>query len=60
VEHPVIGKIEVPFRLWNMSEAPAKYRRPAPLLGQHNAEVYKEVMDYAERDLTPLRELGVI
>ena len=59
VEHPVIGKIKVPFRLFNMSEAPARYRFPAPLLGQHNAEVYKEVLGYAERELAPLRELGV-
>jgi len=59
VEHPVIGRIKVPFRLWNMSEAAARYRSPAPLLGQHNAEVYKEVLGYAERELAPLRTLGV-
>ena len=39
VDHPVIGKIRVPFRLWNMSAGAATYRRPAPLLGQHNADV---------------------
>jgi len=44
VEHPVIGKIKVPFRLWNMTEVPARYRRPAPLLGQHNAEVYTQIL----------------
>jgi crotonobetainyl-CoA:carnitine CoA-transferase CaiB-like acyl-CoA transferase len=42
VEHPVIGTIRVPFRLWNMTEIPARYRRPAPLLGQHNVEVFAE------------------
>ena len=42
VDHPVIGKLRVPFRLWNMSAGPATYRRPAPLLGQHNAEVFAE------------------
>jgi crotonobetainyl-CoA:carnitine CoA-transferase CaiB-like acyl-CoA transferase len=40
VDHPVIGRIKVPFRLWSMPDAPAVYRRAAPLLGQHNAEVY--------------------
>jgi crotonobetainyl-CoA:carnitine CoA-transferase CaiB-like acyl-CoA transferase len=39
VDHPVIGRIKVPFRLWSMPDAPAVYRRPAPLLGQHNNEV---------------------
>lgn len=39
VDHPVIGRIRVPFRLWSMPDAPVTYRRPAPLLGQHNAEI---------------------
>ena len=42
VDHPVIGRIRVPFRLWNMSASAAAYRRPAPLLGQHNAEVFAQ------------------
>ena len=60
VEHPVIGKINVPFRLWNMTEIPARYRRPAPTLGQHNAEVYGRLLGYAEEEVTALREAGVI
>lgn len=40
VEHPVIGRIKVPFRLFNLTGTPAQYRRCAPLLGEHNAEVY--------------------
>ena len=60
VEHPVIGKIKVPFRLWNMTEPPAQYRRPAPLLGQHNAEVYTQILGYTEEEVARLREAGVI
>ena len=41
VDHPVIGRVRVPFRLSNMSLTPARYRSPAPLLGQHNAEVFR-------------------
>ncbi len=48
IEHPVIGKIKVPFRLWNMTETPARYRRSAPLLGEHNAEILAEI-DAEER-----------
>lgn len=44
VEHPVIGRIRVPFRLWNMTAGAARCRRPAPLLGQHNAEVYADLL----------------
>ena len=60
VEHPVIGTIKVPFRLWNMTETPAQYRRPAPLLGQHNAEVYTQILGYTEEEVTRLQEAGVI
>ncbi len=48
IEHPVIGTIKVPFRLWNMTETPARYRRSAPLLGEHNAEILAEI-DAEER-----------
>ena len=60
VEHPVIGKLKVPFGLWSMSEAGARYRRPSPLLGQHNQEVYAELLGYTTEDLERLRERGVI
>ncbi len=43
VDHPVIGKVRVPFRMWNMSAGGAVYRRPAPLLGQHNAEILEQL-----------------
>jgi crotonobetainyl-CoA:carnitine CoA-transferase CaiB-like acyl-CoA transferase len=59
VDHPVIGRIKVPFRLWSMPEAPAVYRRPAPLLGEHNAEVYRELGVDADR-LQTLTARGVI
>ena len=55
IDHPVIGRIRVPFRLWNMSASPARCRMPAPLLGQHNAEVYGSLTGCTERDLGELR-----
>ncbi|MBI4310137.1 MAG: CoA transferase [Chloroflexi bacterium] len=60
VDHPVIGKIRVPFRLFNMSETPSQYKMPAPLLGQHNEEVYTKLLRYTKDDLVKLRELNVI
>jgi crotonobetainyl-CoA:carnitine CoA-transferase CaiB-like acyl-CoA transferase len=59
VEHPVIGRVRVPFRLWNMSLGAASCRRPAPLLGQHNAEVLTEA-GYAEAEIGRLRDRGII
>ncbi|UPJ79327.1 CoA transferase [Bradyrhizobium sp. 183] len=59
VEHPVIGKMRVPFRLWNMSEGGASYRTPAPLLGQHTAEVLGEA-GCAAQEIVDLRARGVV
>ncbi len=59
VEHPVIGRIRIPFRLWNMSASPAACRRPAPLLGQHNADVFAG-LGYTEAEIGALRARGVI
>jgi crotonobetainyl-CoA:carnitine CoA-transferase CaiB-like acyl-CoA transferase len=60
VDHPVIGRIRVPFRLWSMPDAPATYRRPAPLLGQHNGEVYRELLGLDDDRLQALATRGVI
>jgi crotonobetainyl-CoA:carnitine CoA-transferase CaiB-like acyl-CoA transferase len=59
VEHPVIGRIRVPFRLWNMSAAGPSCRRPAPLLGQHTAEVLTE-LGCSTAEIATLHDRGVI
>ena len=60
VDHPVVGKIRVPFRLFNMMETPAQYRMPAPLLGQHNEEVFTHLLSYSGEDLLKLRQMDVV
>ena len=60
VDHPVIGCIKVPFRLWSMPDAPAVYRRPAPLLGQHNFEVFSEMLGLDTDRMVALVAKGVI
>lgn len=60
VDHPVIGVVKVPFRLWSMPDAPAVYRRPAPLLGQHNFEVFGELLGLDTDRMVALAAKGVI
>jgi crotonobetainyl-CoA:carnitine CoA-transferase CaiB-like acyl-CoA transferase len=60
VDHPVIGRIRVPFRMWGMSDSAATYRTPAPLLGQHNDEVYREELGLDAARLKTLQANGVI
>ncbi len=59
-EHPVAGRAEYPGMAPRLSEGDFQIRMPAPLLGQHNAEVYCEELGYTPGDLVSLRALGVI
>ncbi|MFC2060289.1 CaiB/BaiF CoA transferase family protein [Chloroflexota bacterium] len=60
IEHPVIGKyryLESPYKL---SETPCQIRRSAPLLGQHNEEIYCQEIGYSKEELMRLKTEGVI
>ena len=46
-----------PFRL---SDAPRQEDRPAPRLGQHNGEVFSDILGISDQELAELREQGVI
>ncbi len=59
VAHPALGKTTVPGRPLVLGESPWRLRRPAPLLGEHNAEVLGE-LGYLEGDLLKMSEAGVI
>ncbi len=59
IDHSMTGKIKYPGRPFVMEETPWVLRRPAPLLGQHNAEVYSE-LGYSKEDLVMLRESQII
>jgi len=60
IEHPVAGKLTYPGALVKMSEAGYANRKPAPLLGQHNKEIYCELLGYSLQDLDILRMRGII
>ena len=49
VEHPVAGATRVLGVPMKLSETPGGIRRPAPMLGQHTAEVLAEL---ARKDQT--------
>lgn len=60
IEHPRTGKLTYPGAPFKMSEAGYAIRRPAPLLGEHNGEIYCELLGYSQHDLTTLRRCDVI
>ncbi len=60
VAHPATGPETQPGAAFHMGEGDWKPPEPAPLLGQHNAEVYHERFGFTEEQLTRLRADGVI
>ena len=60
IEHPETGKIKYPGVPYRFSETTCSVEYPAPLLGQHNEEVYCHHLNYAKQDLVKLREAGII
>jgi formyl-CoA transferase len=59
VEHPVRGKLSIPGSPIRLEDSPLK-ATSAPLLGQHNDEVYKEMLGLDAQELNELRREGVI
>jgi crotonobetainyl-CoA:carnitine CoA-transferase CaiB-like acyl-CoA transferase len=60
VEHPVMGKVTMPGAPFKMMETPWQLRNRAPLLGEHNEEVYCHQLGYSKDNMVKLREGGII
>ena len=60
IDHPVIGKAKYPGAPYKLSETPWQIKTAAPLLGEHNEEIYCGRLGYGEKDLIRLRQSGVI
>ena len=60
IEHPEAGKLKYPSAPYQLSRTPWQARRPAPLLGQHNEEVFCNRFGYTKQDLVKFKEAGVI
>jgi len=59
LEHPRRGKYPMPANPVRMSASPTEVVR-APLLGEHNAEIYGRLLGYGDKELEQLRKEGVI
>ena len=60
MDQPGIGEITVTNNPVKLSDTKAAIRRPAPLLGQHNLEVYGELLGYDQQKLEELAAQGII
>ena len=60
VDDPVLGRIDVVNSSIKYANSEARVRGPAPMLGEHNAEVLAEVLGYSKERIAALREKGVL
>ncbi|MGB2856619.1 MAG: CoA transferase [Dehalococcoidia bacterium] len=59
IEHPSAGKLTYPGAPFRLSETPWHAGR-APLLGEHNEEIYCGRLGYSQEHLLKLRDEGVV
>lgn len=60
VEHPELGVVKTLGAPFKLPESPGGPSQPAPLLGQHNTEVYGDWLGLDEGDIKVLRDQGSI
>jgi crotonobetainyl-CoA:carnitine CoA-transferase CaiB-like acyl-CoA transferase len=60
LDHPVVGRYRQGRAMHVFSESPADMRWAAPLIGQHNEDVYIGELGLTNEDLIRLRASGAI
>ncbi|MCH8297992.1 MAG: CoA transferase [Chloroflexi bacterium] len=60
VVHPVVGRAQYPGMAVRLPGETITGSQPAPLLGQHNSEIFGQEFGYPPEDLVSLRQHGVI
>jgi len=60
VDHPVLGEMTLPGFPIKFSETKGELTTPAPLIGQHNEEVYARLLGLTRAEIASLRRDGVI
>ena len=60
VDDPVVGPVRMQGVYPRFSRTPGAVAGPAPVLGQHNAEVYGTLLGMAEEELASLHKAGIV
>jgi len=60
VKHPVIGEVTMPGAPFKMSETPWQLKNSAPLLGEHNEDIYCGYLGYSKEELGKFKDQGII
>jgi len=60
LEHPELGRFRTLGAPFKLPESPGGPREAAPLLGQHNAEIYSDRLGLSAEELSSLRADGIV
>jgi len=60
IDHPAAGRLTYPGAPIDMTDGGYQVRRPAPLLGQHNEEIFCGWLGYSREELIRLRAMNAI
>ncbi|HMM70438.1 MAG TPA: CoA transferase [Gudongella oleilytica] len=60
VEQPLSGKVKLGGSVFKMSRTPGDRKQRIPLVGEHNEDIYSELLGYSDEDLEKLRAEGTI
>ncbi len=58
--HPKFGELRMQNVAPKLSSTPGSVRSAAPELGQHNEEIYRQLLNFSEERIEQLREAGII
>lgn len=60
VDHPALGNQVVMKPAWKFSETPARIRKPGPLLGEDNGDVFGNLLGMSEAEIKKMEEAEII
>jgi crotonobetainyl-CoA:carnitine CoA-transferase CaiB-like acyl-CoA transferase len=60
VEQTISGKVKTPGSVFKLSKTPGDIKSPAPFLGEHNLEVYSDMLGYTEKEINHLVNEGIV
>ena len=60
LDHPEVGRHPVQRSEFHLSAAAPEHRSPAPLLGQHTAQVCRDILGMPNAEIAELMQAGVL
>jgi crotonobetainyl-CoA:carnitine CoA-transferase CaiB-like acyl-CoA transferase len=60
VEQPISGKVKLSGSVYKMSKTPGNRKMRVPAVGEHNEEVYGELLEIDEQEMKKLKEESII